>query len=254
MEQLSPHAAANRRHWDAQADTYQSLHGAQLAASGGSAWGSWQQPEAELDVLGEVAGRDVLELGCGAAQWSIALHGRGARVTALDLSERQLEHARELMQATGARFELVCASAEATPFADRSFDVVFCDWGAMTFADPYRTVPEVARLLRAGGRFAFLTGTPIADCAWPSGADHPRQELVGDYFGMRVLPEPDGSVIFQLPYGEWIELLRVNGFEIEALIELRPEPDAPSSYRDESDRAWARRWPMEHIWKLRRAG
>jgi SAM-dependent methyltransferase len=104
MEQLSPHAAANRRHWDAQADTYQSLHGAQLAASGGSAWGSWQQPEAELDVLGEVAGRDVLELGCGAAQKSIALHGRGARVTALDLSERQLEHARELMQATGARF------------------------------------------------------------------------------------------------------------------------------------------------------
>ncbi|MGI9184330.1 MAG: RNA polymerase sigma factor [Solirubrobacteraceae bacterium] len=41
------------------------------------AWGVWQRPESELNVLGDVAGRDVLELGCGAAQWSIALRERG---------------------------------------------------------------------------------------------------------------------------------------------------------------------------------
>ena len=39
---------------------------------------------------------------------------------------------------------LVQASAEAVPLADASFDIVFCDHGAMNFADPYRTVPEVA--------------------------------------------------------------------------------------------------------------
>ena len=55
----------------------------------------WQLPESELRVLGDVAGKDVLELGCGAAQWSILLAGQGARVVGLDNSERQLEHARD---------------------------------------------------------------------------------------------------------------------------------------------------------------
>ena len=60
------------------------------------AWGVWQIPEAELHVLGDVDGRDILELGCGAAQWSIALAQAGARPVGLDLSDRQLEHARRL--------------------------------------------------------------------------------------------------------------------------------------------------------------
>ena len=173
-------------------------------------------------------------------------------MTGIDLSDRQLEHARTLMRAAGVEFPLVHASAEATPFADRSFDIVFCDWGAMTFADPYRTVPEVARLLRPGGLFAFSNGTPIVECAWEVGADHPTDRLVVDYWGMRELPDPDGTTIFQLPYGEWIRLFVAYGFAIESLIELRPPADALSSYRDEHDREWARRWPMEQIWRLRR--
>jgi ubiquinone/menaquinone biosynthesis C-methylase UbiE len=118
------------------------------------AWGVWQLPESELHVLGDVREKDVLELGCGAAQWSIALHALGARVTGLDNSSVQLEHARALMAQTGTEFPLVHASAETTPFADASFDVIFCDHGAMAFADPSRTVPEAARLLRAGGLLA----------------------------------------------------------------------------------------------------
>jgi len=251
---LTPHAEHSRRMWDGYSDEYQSQHGEQLAASGGDAWGAWQLPESQLRVLGPVAGKDVLELGCGAAQWAIALHRRGANVTGIDLSERQLTHARRLMRAAGVQFALVCASAEATPFADRSFDIVFCDWGAMTFADPFRTVPEAARLLRAGGLLAFCTGTPIADCAWEPGADHPSDRLVVDYWGMHELPAPDGATIFQLPYGEWIGLFIDSGFAIESLIELPAPADATSSYRDEQDREWGRRWPMEHIWRVRRVG
>ena len=108
-------------------------------------------------------GKDVLEFGCGAAQWSIALAKRGARPVGLDLSDRQLEHARRLMAEAGVDFPLVHASAESVPLPDASFDIVFCDHGAMTFADPYRTVPEAARLLRPGGLFAFNHGSTIAD-------------------------------------------------------------------------------------------
>jgi SAM-dependent methyltransferase len=252
-EALSSHAATNRERWDEVSDEYQARHGGQLAASGGLAWGVWQLPESELSVLGEVAGRDVLEFGCGAAQWSIALHQLDARVTALDNSARQLEHAQRLMAAAGAQFPLVHASAEATGLPSQSFDIVFCDHGAMTFADPQRTVPEAARLLRPGGLLAFSMHTPIIDLAWAPGSEHPSDRLVLNYWEqLNRMEEPGEPVSFQLPYGESIALFRANGLLVESLIELRPPPGASSTYRDATDREWARRWPMEHIWRLRR--
>jgi SAM-dependent methyltransferase len=245
--------ARNRAMWDDYSDEYQAKHGDELAASGGYAWGTTQIPESELRVLGDVAGREILELGCGAAQWSIALAKLGARPVGLDLSKRQLEHARRLMAEAGVAFPLVHASAAAVPLPDASFDVVFCDHGAMTFADPYRTVPEVARLLRTGGLFAFSHHSPIETICWPLDAKEVGEQLALDYFGMHRI-DVDDEVCFQLPYGEWIRLFRANGFVVEDLIELQPGPNATSSYRSAASLAWARRWPAEEIWRLRRVG
>jgi len=200
-EGLTPHARANRDSWNRDSAQYQTDHGPQLAASGGLAWGVWQVPEAELRILGDVQGKDILELGCGAAQWSIALARLGARPAALDLSEEQLAHARRLMREAGVDFPLLHASAEAVPLADAGFDIVFCDYGAMTFADPYLTIPEVARLLRPGGLFAFNGSTPIAQLCYPDAGDNPVASLQRDYFGMRALPY-EGYVDFMVPYGE----------------------------------------------------
>jgi SAM-dependent methyltransferase len=250
-DSLSPHAAFNRGAWNDYADAYQAKHGPQLAGSRGLAWGTWQIPEAELGVLGDVRDKDILEFGCGAAQWSIALAKAGARPVGLDLSDRQLEHARTLMAEAGVDFPLIHASAEAVPLPDASFDIVFCDHGAMTFADPYRTVPEVARLVRPGGLFAFNHASPILSIAWAADAERAGDRLVYDYFGMHRFDYGD-SIDFNLPYGEWVRLFRANGFVIEDLIEPRPDPDATSTYRDELEREWARRWPAESIWLLRR--
>ncbi len=248
---LTDHARTNRVGWNNWSNDYQALHGPTLEAGGGLAWGTWVIPEAELQVLGDVAGKDILELGCGAAQWAIALARVGARPVGLDLSEEQLNHARRLMAEAGVDFPLVHASAEAVPLPDASFDIVFCDHGAMTFADPYRTVPEVARLLRPGGLFAFNDESPILSLAWAEGDEHPSERLVRDYFGLHAMPDDD-MITFQLPYGEWIRLFRANGFVIEDLIEMRPPADATSTYRDAEDLAWSRRWPAENIWCLRR--
>lgn len=250
---LTDHASRNRAMWDDYSDEYQAKHGDDLAASGGYAWGTMQIPESELRILGDVAGRDILEFGCGAAQWSIALARLGARPVGMDLSERQLQHARRLMAAAGVEFPLVHASAEAVPLPDAGFDVVFCDHGAMSFADPYRTVPEAARLLRPGGLFAFSHHSPIETICWPLDADEVGERLALDYFGMHRI-DVDDEVCFQLPYGEWIRLFRANGFVIEDLVEPRAEPDATSSYRSAASLAWARRWPGEEIWRLRRVG
>ncbi|RFU86088.1 class I SAM-dependent methyltransferase [Streptomyces triticagri] len=250
-DSVSEYAARNQADWNTRADQYQAEHGDSLAEHGGLTWSGWSVPEAELQVLGEVAALDVLEFGCGAAQWSIGLARKGARMVALDLSERQLEHARRAMTAAGLDFPLVHASAESVPLPDESFDVVFCDHGALSFADPYRTVPEAARLLRPGGLLAFSHMSPLSELCWPDGAEDPDESLHRDYFSLHRL-DPDDGVTYNLPYGGWIRLFRANGLEVLDLIEPRPAADATSSYWGARTHAWARRWPVECIWRLRK--
>jgi len=239
--------------WQRTSAEYDARHAAALGRHGAMVWGVWGIPESQLHVLGDVRGRDVLEFGCGAARWSMALAGHGARVVGIDLSPAQLGHARRLQRDSGVVFPLVRASAEALPLRSRSFDVVFCDYGAMTFADPRRTVPEAARLLRPGGLFAFSTASPFHTVAYDAASDHPTDRLMRPYFGLERLEWPD-EVDFQLPYGEWVRLFRRSGFSVLDLIETRPEAQAVSTYRDATDHAWARQWPMEAIWRLRRDG
>ncbi len=248
---LTEDARSNRAHWDRESDRYQATHGPQLNTRE-CAWGVWAVPEDELGVLGEVAGRDILELGCGGAQWSIFLAKRGARPVGLDNSARQLEHAREALAAAGLDFPLIHAAAESIPLPDGSFDIVFADHGANRFADPYAWVPEAARLLRPGGLLAFSGSTPFEVMCWNEDADRMEPALQLDYFGMRRIQEKDGPVQFELPYGEWIRLFRANGFEIEGLREIQPPPGAESTYRTAEETEWARRWPMEQIWMVRK--
>src|SRR5579871_1304393 len=161
LSNLSEHARKHRPMWEATSDEYQQRHDAALSGEHAMAWGLWRIPEAQLHILGEVTGKDILEFGCGAARWSIALAERGARPVGLDISPQQLSHARRLLAEAGLDFPLIEASAEAVPLPDASFDIIFCDWGAMTFTNPYRSVPEAARLLRPGGLFAFSGATPV---------------------------------------------------------------------------------------------
>jgi SAM-dependent methyltransferase len=171
----------------------------------------------------------------------------------LDISERQLGHARRLQRETGIRFPLVHADAERVPLRDGCFDIVFADHGAFSFANPSRTVSESARVLRRGGLLAFNRISPIYQIAAPVETDHAGDRLVYDYFGPHRTELPDGMVEFGLPYGTWIRLFRACGLVVEDLIEPRPGPDATSTYRDADDLAWSRRWPSECIWRARKA-
>ncbi len=244
-------ALHNRERWDAYADEYQGLHRETLGRPE-PRWGMWQIPEAELQILGDVAGKDVLEYGCGAAQWSILLAGLGARPVGMDNSARQLEHARQLLAEAGVDFPLVHASAGEAPFDDASFDVVFCDHGAMTFADPYATVPEAARLLRPGGLFAFSHTTPLSQLCWREDEEVIDPELHRSYFDLHRIAWQDEPIEFSLPQGDWIRLFGLNGLVVERLHEVQPPEGVESTYRSAEETEWARRWPMEQIWKVRK--
>jgi SAM-dependent methyltransferase len=241
-----PDAEVNRAYWDGYSDEYQQLHGEQLRTP--LAWGMGAVPETQVHALGDARGLDVLEYGCGAAQWSIFLTRRGARVTGLDISARQLAHARALMSELATPVPVVQAPAESVPFRDASFDLVFCDHGAMSYADPRRTLPEVARLLRPGGRLVFNMITPFTSVCWNDAIERPDAGLHHDYFGLGKWTDTGGFVSYELGYGAWIRLFRTHGFVVDDLIELRPPARATDSYRSPDEQAWARRWPHEHIW------
>ena len=249
-------ARLNRVMWEWQSDDYQERNAPMLRFRK-PAWGTFAIPEDELRVLDDYEGKAILEFGCGACQWSISLARQGAFPVGFDFSSRQLAHARRLMAESGVPVPVVQASALAVPFRDESFDIVFCDYGAMTFADPYRTVPEAARVLRKGGVFAFSNMAPLFDvCAHPV-TEEVEDRLHRDYFGMHRFewtsePGPP-EITYQLPYGEWIRLFRRNGLIVEDLIELQPPEGTTSTFRDERETQWMRRWPGEHIWKLRKS-
>jgi SAM-dependent methyltransferase len=243
--ELSDHARQNRAAWDAEAEAYQERN-AKAIEHDAPHWGMWQLPESELQALGELDGRDVLELGCGAGQFGLSLVRQGARVTGIDNSAKQLEFARDNV---GDRMTLVHGSAEALPFEDASFDLVCCDHGAVGFTDPRVVVPEVARVLRVGGRFAFSGLTPVEWITFDGKTS--TRELQRDYFGMRSM-DTEGTIEFMLTYGDWVRVFVGAGLAIRDLIEIRPPEGATSTYRNEAETEWARHWPMEQIWVVDR--
>ena len=148
-------------------------------------WGVWQVPESELRALPDVTGKDVVELGCGTAYFGAWLKKAGAaRVVGVDPTPAQLETARRCNERFGLGLELVEAFGEEVPLPDASFDLVVSEYGASIWADPYRWIPEAARLLRPGGELVFLGNSTLAILCSPE-EDVPTVEtLQRPQFGM----------------------------------------------------------------------
>lgn len=250
------HVRINRASWDVDAPNWVEA-GRRAWAMQEPVWGRGV-PESELGILPDVAGLDTVEIGCGTAYVSSWLARRGARVIALDNSLAQLRTARLLQDEFDLRFPLVHADGERPPFLDGSFDLAISQYGAATFCDPYRWIPEASRILRRGGRLMFETGSRLVQLCYPSDdVDAPADAtLHRDYFGSHRFEwrGADGAISdvdFHLGHGDMVRLLRGCGFEIEDLVELR----APMEGGDEWPHIsleWARRWPSAEVWKARK--
>jgi SAM-dependent methyltransferase len=250
---LSEDARRNRELWTKSNAEYTDAGAADAWAQDEIQWGMFGVPEAELNVLGDVAGKDILELGCGTAYFSAWLAVRGARPVGVDITPAQLETARRMQRETGITFPLIEADAAEVPLPDASFDLVHSEYGASIWVDPYKWIPEAARLLRPGGELVFLCNSALLILCAPDDADQMVGErLVRPQFGMHRFDQWDG-VEYHLAHGDWIALLRETGFEIEALYELQALPEALThEYYSFVSADWARRWPAEEIWKARK--
>ncbi|MBW3593458.1 MAG: class I SAM-dependent methyltransferase [Actinobacteria bacterium] len=254
-DERAEYAARNRDAWTKSNEEYTAGRAHAAWAAEEITWGTCGAPESEVQALPDVRGLDVVELGCGTAYFGAWLKRAGARrVVGVDIAPAQLATAEEMDDEFGLGLELVEANAEATGLAPESFDVALSEYGASIWCDPYLWIPEAARLLRPGGELVFLRNSTLAIlCAADDGAtsetlQRPQRAL------HRLDWQDDGTTEFHLGHGEWVRLLRKNGFEIVDLVELYADATTPEQSYYAFSRGWAERWPWEEVWRARKSG
>ena len=201
-----------------------------------------------------MTGKDTIELGCGTAYVSAWLARRGARPVGIDNSEQQLATARRLQAEHGIEFPLIHGNAEAVPYPDASFDLAISEYGASIWADPYRWIPEAARLLRPGGRLIFLVNSTILMLCMPDEERPATDEM------LRPLPRPPSARVVERRLGQ----LRASARRLDPAApgeRLRRSRTSSSSGRPRATdhfpyatNEWARQWPSEEVWVARKEG
>jgi SAM-dependent methyltransferase len=224
---------ASRRGWDATADEYQAEHG-EFLRDAGFIWCPEGLDEAHARLLGDVRGKRVLEVGCGAGQCGRWLLGQGARAVGFDLSHRQLQHSRRIDDETGLTLPVVQADAVHIPFAAGSFDLACSAFGALPFvADARAALAEVHRVVRPGGAFVFSVTHPIR---WAFPDDPGPHGLTADrsYFDRSPYVELDENgapsyVEHHRTLGDWVAAITGAGWRLTALL----EPEWPEGHHRE---------------------
>jgi len=235
MTELNQYAELNRDDWNRETARYQERHRDNLIGGNGL-WGPvFGVPgERELQILGEVAGKDVLELGCGGGQWAVRLARQGARVIGQDISDNQIQYARRFAAMSGitspGQAEFCQGNAEdLSEWPNETFDIVFSNFGAVGFVDIERCFAEVGRVLKKGGLFAYSWLSPFFDCLADDGDN--QLEVVRSYFDRSPMTAesvwPDGRhtlyVQFHHTFGDWQRAISKAGMLLTDIIELEPQ-------------------------------
>ncbi len=210
--------------WDAASESYQAEG---YISVDDVHYGPLCPGERELGIIGDVIGKRVLEPACGGAQNSIALAKWGAHVTAMDISPRQLAHARALIDKEDVVVRLVRGDMEdLSMFRGAAFDLVVSSFGWEFIPDLEACFRECARVLRGRGLLIVCTVHPLSAFEW----DEQEQGLiVTDYFHPPVEvwddhPGYDGRRGLTFFHGveEMFSLLTSVGFSVERIVEPYP--------------------------------
>jgi SAM-dependent methyltransferase len=255
-DRVTGHVPVTRRQWDEHLSRWFERYARPRWAAAEPYWGMWCIPQSQLPVLpASTAGATAVEFGCGSAYVSAWLANQGASPVGVDISVRQLATAHRMQEEFDLYFPLIHADAEQVPLRTACADLVISEYGASVWCDPYRWIPEAARLLRPGGRLVFMMPSTLARLCSPEQGPA-TDRLVRNLFGLHCVALNGTSGeryrLFTLPHGEWIRLMNRCGLVVEDLIEVQVPPDATNNDFPEFPDEWVRRWPAEEVWFARR--
>ena len=206
-----------------------------------------------LDAVGDVAGLDVIDLGCGEGRFGRMLAERGAVVTGVDACARFIEYA-NAQRSSGERY-IVGDMQDLAAIEPERFDLAVSYVTLCDVPDHRRAIAEAARVLRPGGRFVACNLQPMntAGNGWIKCGKDKLHFKLDNYFdeGPRDMPlcgHPQTN--FHRTLSNYVDAFLDAGFAIEGLREPKPFPEQLARYPEVSDNL---RVPYFMIWLLRKA-
>jgi ubiquinone/menaquinone biosynthesis C-methylase UbiE len=248
----------SRDGWEALADWYDKKQG-----DTGDLWHRALIDPVLVSLVGEVTGKDVLDLGCGNGYLSRRFARQGGRLTAVDSSGAMVQNAKRRDPDNELRINFLNVSAnDLSPLEDESFDIVFANMTLMDFEDAEGAIKEVGRVLRAKGRFVASLSHPCFDNGrnsawimekiltenWLETRLYRRirqyRKLASEKFPWRISETERGwTTGYHRPLGWYARVFKSVGLAITALEE--PEP-SPEFLEKESEAQWFLETPL-HI-------
>lgn len=209
-----------------------------------------------LELLGDVRGKKILDLGCGEGGYARELAKRNAEVVAVDCSEYAIGYAEE--QATGLSIQhFIRNSNDLYGIEDGTFDIVLCSMMLMDCEDLKGTIRETARVLKPSGRMFASILHPCFNGNHSEGIGRQgeginREVVVKNYFSPSFweapLPKGETSVIWRhRTLEEYVKAFVQNGLTIVDLNE-------PQSTKEQAEIstaiAWLQKIPLFLFWEV----
>lgn len=246
----------NKRYWNDHADLW-------FGATALPKYGVRFVTEDELHFFSDVEGKKVLELCCGSGHSLKYLADKGAgELWGLDLSQKQLDNAKQMLSGSGCNPKLICAPMEAdSGIPEGYFDYVFSIYGIGWTTDLAGTFKKVASYLKKDGIFIFSWGHPLHYCvakSYETGEDEvidgklvfSRSYFDESYFKM---PVHDTDVTFaNRKISTYVNALYDAGFIIERMVEQTDEKSLSDTEDDSPKAQKAKMVPLSMCFKCRK--
>ncbi len=229
------------QYWNANATVW-----TELARAGYDVYRDYLNTPAFFEILPDVKGLDGLDIGCGEGHNTRLLAKRGARITAVDISETFIAYAKEREEQSPLGIDYRLASAVELPFPDSCFDFATGFMSFMDIPETDRVLSEAYRILRPGGFLQFSITHPCFDTPHrrnlrdENGITYAVE--IGDYFRnlngdveewhFTAAPPEARTALpnFKVPrftrtLSQWLNFLIDVGFVLERLAEPRPNDE-----------------------------
>ena len=210
-------------------------------------------------LVGDVSGKRVLDLGCGAGPYSIWFAERGAQATGLDLSETMISLAKEKAEKQGLRIDFHAADIrEPLPFPQAAFDLIFSATALHYVEDLTSLFRDIARVMRQDGHFVASALHPMSTAYFPLANESDQHEP--RYFGSlrsietpwleygEVADEGRRIVCHHHTTAEYFNAVTAAGLRVTELCE--PQPPAEYALQNAARYEQAMRVPVYLIFKV----